>query len=464
MPTYTHNDYYGYINRIQEKAISNPEWFWSESPDASEARQWLYNNGASSIVDDIYKNTPDDMKMKIPAKMLSSGVRESRVTDFQRENTNKVADTTFKVGLGIAGAPALIEGMALAPFATTGGILGGIGGSAIGSWLGGNVGNNVYSRGTSFDGIGSSISTNRNTGSQFGGILGGIAGGSIGGTYGSKLDTVVSNIKTAMQNPDVAQAMRDFRSGMFNRFSTRRAATRLWGFPARRKFTPMLEDEPVTYLDFGTKFDEIMDGEVPRFTMKTTSFGGNTSRGIGMGGKGAIKGVNLGGGELDKRLGGIAIKDLKSLMEAHPAGTAISGDAHYPTLGSQLINDFQNFKFGDFYRHLTTNTTEPIGGVFQYNGMSPDAMSMFYRMAKDNPDKWHISYGTAPAGEFNHLSMQGGKNYHIYDAQEAWKSGQLSLEDYIQTVNNWLKPLGGRPASIVDGKPYISQPFIVRNK
>ena len=23
--TYTHNDYYGYINKIQEKAISNPE-------------------------------------------------------------------------------------------------------------------------------------------------------------------------------------------------------------------------------------------------------------------------------------------------------------------------------------------------------------------------------------------------------------------------------------------------------
>ena len=402
------------------------------------------------------------MKMKIPAKMLSSGVRENRVTNYQRENTNKIADTTFKVGLGIAGATALIEGMALAPFATTGGVLGGIDGSAIGSWLGGNIGNNVYSRGTSFDGVGSSISTNRNTGSQLGGILGGIAGGSVGGVYGSKLDTAVSNIKTAMQNPDIAQAVKDFKSGMFNRFSTRKAATRLWGSPTKRKFTPMFEDKPVKYLDFGNK-QAIWGEDIPRFTMKSNT-GGNTAQGIGMGGSGSAKGVNLGGGELDKQLGGTGIRDLKSLMEAHPAGTAISGDAHYPTLGSQLINDFQNFKFKDFYRHLTTNTTEPIQGSFQYDGMSPDAMSMFYRMARDNPDKWHISYSTAPAGEFNPLAMKNGRNYHIYDAQEAWKSGQLSLDDYIHIVNDWLKPLGGRPASIVDGKPYISQPFIVRNK
>lgn len=67
MPTYKHKDYYGYINKIQEKALSNPEWFWSESDDASQVRQWLYNNGASSIIDDIHKNTPDEMKMKIPA-------------------------------------------------------------------------------------------------------------------------------------------------------------------------------------------------------------------------------------------------------------------------------------------------------------------------------------------------------------------------------------------------------------
>ena len=61
---YKHNDYYGYINKIQEKAISNPEWFWSDAEDASKARQWLHDNNAGAIVDEIYDNTPDDIKKK----------------------------------------------------------------------------------------------------------------------------------------------------------------------------------------------------------------------------------------------------------------------------------------------------------------------------------------------------------------------------------------------------------------
>ena len=50
---YKHNDYYGYINKIHEQAIKNPQWFWSNDSKAAEARQWLYNNGASKIVDEI---------------------------------------------------------------------------------------------------------------------------------------------------------------------------------------------------------------------------------------------------------------------------------------------------------------------------------------------------------------------------------------------------------------------------
>ena len=68
---YKHNDYYGYINKIQEKAISNPEWFWSDAEDASKARQWLHDNNAGAIVDEIYDNTPDDIKKKISYKKLT---------------------------------------------------------------------------------------------------------------------------------------------------------------------------------------------------------------------------------------------------------------------------------------------------------------------------------------------------------------------------------------------------------
>jgi hypothetical protein len=39
MPTYKHNDYYRYIKYIQQKGISDPQWFWSDSEDASQARQ-----------------------------------------------------------------------------------------------------------------------------------------------------------------------------------------------------------------------------------------------------------------------------------------------------------------------------------------------------------------------------------------------------------------------------------------
>ena len=67
---YKHNDYYGYINKIQEQAIKNPQWFWSNDSKATEARQWLYNNGASKIVDEIYENTPDSVKKNIDNKKL----------------------------------------------------------------------------------------------------------------------------------------------------------------------------------------------------------------------------------------------------------------------------------------------------------------------------------------------------------------------------------------------------------
>jgi len=193
MPTYKHNDYYGYINNIQEKAISNPEWFWSESDDASQARQWLYNNGASSIINDIYKNTPDEMKMSIPAKMLSKEIRENRVIDTQRENTNKIAKNVAEAGAAVAGAPALISGFAAAPIATglslTEGILGGIAGSVAGS----KIGNNVYTKTTSPDEIGASISTNRKLGSELGGLVGGLAGGAVEAKVGAPMENLMQN-------------------------------------------------------------------------------------------------------------------------------------------------------------------------------------------------------------------------------------------------------------------------------
>lgn len=177
MPTYKHNDYYGYINKIQEKAIANPSWFWGNSPDASEVRQWLYNNGASTIVEDIYKNTPEEIQRKIPANYLSQDLQKQRyMTDVHNRN-EEAGKTAAKVAAAVATAPSMIGAAVTAPIATAIGLIGGTAGGIEGSVIGSLIGNNIYSRGTENDGVGASISTNRKVGAEIGGLVGGLAGG-----------------------------------------------------------------------------------------------------------------------------------------------------------------------------------------------------------------------------------------------------------------------------------------------
>lgn len=273
----------------------------------------------------------------------------------------------------------------------------------------------------------------------------------------------VNKINTVLKNPDVRQGFTDFVSGAFNDFNTQAAARRAFGRPSLENFTSPVTNKPITFLNYGTKqIGHYTNPPTPRFTIEEGSINGTTGINIGIGGKGSYKGLNLAGGEADARLGGTGLRDLKLLMENHPVGTSFSGDPHSITLGSQLIDDFQNFRLRDFYRHFTTNTSEPIKGFRFYDGMSPDAMSFLYRTAQNNPDKYHISYGTTPAGAFNPLAKKTGRNYHIFEAQNDYNAGNITAEEYINIVNNWLNPLGGRPAKVVNGKPYIYQPFLVR--
>lgn len=103
-----------YINEIKAYAIQNPEWFWSNSEDASEARQWLYSHGASGIVDEIYQETPDNIKQTIDNKKLSSS---SQFDKFHEEWKDKQEDAS-KVVAGTlaasAAAPFAIGGLASA--------------------------------------------------------------------------------------------------------------------------------------------------------------------------------------------------------------------------------------------------------------------------------------------------------------------------------------------------------------
>lgn len=88
---YNHNDYYGYINKIKEMAIGNPEWFWSNSKDATEARQWLHDNGAGAIIDEIYDYTPEDIKKTISYKKLTTNKAQEVYNQGIRNTTNEAA-------------------------------------------------------------------------------------------------------------------------------------------------------------------------------------------------------------------------------------------------------------------------------------------------------------------------------------------------------------------------------------
>ena len=88
---YKYNDYYGYINKIQSKALSNPEWFWSDSADATEARQWLHDHNAGAIIDEIYDNTPENIQKKIPYKKLTTNKAQETFDQGIRDTANEAS-------------------------------------------------------------------------------------------------------------------------------------------------------------------------------------------------------------------------------------------------------------------------------------------------------------------------------------------------------------------------------------
>lgn len=99
-----------YINNLKAYAIQNPDWFWSDADDASNARQYLYGIGGGGIVDEIYQETPDNIKKKISNKKLS---KDASFNKFHEEWKDKQEDAS-KVVAGTLAASAA------APFAIGG--------------------------------------------------------------------------------------------------------------------------------------------------------------------------------------------------------------------------------------------------------------------------------------------------------------------------------------------------------
>lgn len=127
---YTHNDYYGYINKINEKAVANPEWFWSDAPDANEARQWLYDNGAGEMINAIYEETPKEIRDKINKKKLPTNIRSQQVANKTSEGISQFGEDFAPVLAAAAATPFAIGGTA----------------SAIGSGAASNVGKYVLGK------------------------------------------------------------------------------------------------------------------------------------------------------------------------------------------------------------------------------------------------------------------------------------------------------------------------------
>ena len=126
---YKHNDYYGYINKIQEQAIKNPQWFWSDDLKATEARQWLYNNGASKIVDEIYENTPDSVKKNIDSKKLSKhisdDIKTKQIKQKIYDGQKKFLDTAGAIGATTLPLIAIAPSVVTSPGTIVGGLVGG---------------------------------------------------------------------------------------------------------------------------------------------------------------------------------------------------------------------------------------------------------------------------------------------------------------------------------------------------
>ena len=199
---YKHNDYYGYINKIQEQAIKNPQWFWSNDSKATEARQWLYNNGASKIVDEIYENTPDSVKKNIDSKKLSKhisdDVKTGQIKKDIYDRQKKFLDTAVAIGATTLPLIAVAPTVVTSPGTIIGGLVGGALGTEGTNSAVRKLSNGKYSNWGDFASKGKYHGETLNTLIDFTN-LGAIIGGGLGVKTGHSLYSNLSNRYTFNQ-------------------------------------------------------------------------------------------------------------------------------------------------------------------------------------------------------------------------------------------------------------------------
>lgn len=105
-----------YINQLQEYAIQYPNWFWSDKDDAAKARQYLYANDASEVIDTIYEKTPDSIKKNIDPKKLTDNIKSKQFQQGVTDAINKVGHdyvlpAVIALGSGLTAEAAAASGV-----------------------------------------------------------------------------------------------------------------------------------------------------------------------------------------------------------------------------------------------------------------------------------------------------------------------------------------------------------------
>lgn len=177
------------LNKAYERAITNPEWFWSDAEDATAWRQLFHQNAngdRGAIIRDIYANTPEEIRQRIDNKKLSNelqgAVYEAGINQARNEAAPAIAS--------VLAAPLAIANPIATVGAVAGGYLGGKAGNQIGSDMSRIVINPDGSRGwknqsgTTGDITGAQIATVRPDRSAQGEALGTAIGSVLGGMAG----------------------------------------------------------------------------------------------------------------------------------------------------------------------------------------------------------------------------------------------------------------------------------------
>lgn len=137
-------------------------------------------------------------------------------------------------------------------------------------------------------------------------------------------------------------------------------------------------------------------------------------------------------------------------------GSYLSGDAGKFPIGFKLLQDVDNHKFGNIANDLLY---PDITNEVRRQGLSPDSYASIVKQGLRDGNS--LRFGE-PFFKWNPSAV---KNKYIYDAFTQYKKGEIPIDQYKETVDNWLKSIGvNRQSFIKDGRLMIPHPFVYYNK